>query len=77
MFVVEKCLSNHIKEYDSYSISTDGGTWYPPQACHFLKLNHHLYSSFENSQIERTTQYIKDRTETFDDYFPCIIKMVV
>jgi len=23
------------------------------------------------SIIERTTQYIKDRTESFDDYFPC------
>jgi putative transposase len=21
--------------------------------------------------IERTIQYIKDRTESFDDYFPC------
>ncbi|MGD9534578.1 MAG: hypothetical protein AB7V56_12525 [Candidatus Nitrosocosmicus sp.] len=21
--------------------------------------------------IERTMQYIKDRTESFDDYFPC------
>ncbi|HXT84669.1 MAG TPA: hypothetical protein VN704_10150 [Verrucomicrobiae bacterium] len=28
-------------------------------------------SSFEKSIIERTMQYIKDRTERFDDYFPC------
>ncbi|HXS60914.1 MAG TPA: hypothetical protein VN703_08910, partial [Candidatus Sulfopaludibacter sp.] len=28
-------------------------------------------SSFKKSIIERTMQYIKDRTETFDDYFPC------
>ncbi len=27
--------------------------------------------SFEKSLIERTMQYIKDRTECFDDYFPC------
>ena len=47
-----------------------GGTWYP-QACRFLKLNHHLHSSFEKSIIERTMQYIKDRIESFDDYFPC------
>ena len=26
---------------------------------------------FEKSIIERTMQYIKDRTECFDDYFPC------
>jgi hypothetical protein len=42
------------------------------QACRFLKLNHHLHSYYEKSIIERTIQYIKDRTkEGFDDYFPC------
>ena len=31
-----------------------------------------MHSSFEKSiMIERTIQYIKDRTEGFDDYFPC------
>ena len=30
------------------------------------------YSSYEKSIIvERTMQYIKDRTEGFDDYLPC------
>ena len=43
-------------------------------ACRFLKLKHHIHSSFEKSLIERTMQYIKDRTEGFDDYFPCKIK---
>jgi putative transposase len=45
-------------------VSTDGnGTWYP-QACRFLRLSHHhLHSPFEKSVIERTVQYIKDRTE--------------
>jgi putative transposase len=71
MFVAERFLSNLLKEYGSHPISTDGGTWYPPQACQFLKLKHHLHSSFEKSIIERTIQYIKDRTEGFDDYFPC------
>jgi len=53
------------------TVSTDGGTWYP-QACQFLKLNHHLHSPFEKSIIERTMQYVKDRTtECFDDYFLC------
>jgi hypothetical protein len=36
-----------------------------------MKLKHHLHSSFEKSVIERTMQYLKDRTESFDDYFPC------
>jgi putative transposase len=73
MFVTERFLSNVIKEYGKHPVSTDGGTWYP-QACRFLKLVHHLYSFVykdEKSIIERTMQYIKDRTEYFDDYFPC------
>jgi putative transposase len=70
MFVAERFLSNLIKDYDKHPVSTDGGTWYP-QACQFLKLNHHIHTSFEKSIIERTMQYIKDRTEYFDDYFPC------
>jgi len=32
------------------------------------KTSHH--SPLEKSLIERTIQYIKDRTECFDDYFP-------
>jgi putative transposase len=44
--------------------------WYP-QACKFLKIDHHLHFSYKKSIIERTMQYIKDRTENFDDYFPC------
>src|ERR687891_61469 len=62
------------KEYLSkdgkHPVSTDGGTWYP-QACRFLKIKHRLHSSYEKSIIERTIQSIKDRTESFDDYFPC------
>jgi putative transposase len=70
MFVAERFLSHIVKEYGQHSISTDGGTWYP-QACKFLKVEHHIHSPFEKSIIERTMQYIKDRTESFDDYFPC------
>jgi hypothetical protein len=48
-----------------------GGTWYL-YAFKFLKLRHPLHSTYEKSIIERTIQYIKDRTECFDDdYFPC------
>ena len=42
-----------------------------PQACEFLKLQHHLHSPYEKSSIERAVQYLKDRAESFDDYFPC------
>ncbi|MGD9533910.1 MAG: hypothetical protein AB7V56_09100 [Candidatus Nitrosocosmicus sp.] len=54
-----------------YPVSTDGErTWYP-MACQFLRLDHHVHSPLEKSRIERTIQYINDRTESFDDYFPC------
>ena len=70
MFVADRFISDLVMTYGKHDISTDGGTWYP-QACRFLKLNHHTHSSLEKSLIERTIQYIKDRTECFDDYFPC------
>ena len=70
MLLAERFLSNLLEEHGEHPVSTDGGTWYP-QACRFLKLKHHLHSPFEKSLIERTIQYIKDRTESFDDYFPC------
>ena len=63
MFVAERFLSQAINKYGLHSVSSlDGGTWYP-QACRFLKINHHIHSSFEKSLIERTMQYIKDRTK--------------
>jgi hypothetical protein len=30
---------------------------------------HHIHSSYEKSIIERTIHYIKDETESVDDYF--------
>src|ERR671921_469456 len=66
-FIIDETL---IKRYGKHNISTDGGTWYP-QACRFLNIEQHNHSSIEKSFIERTIQYIKDRTECFDDYFPC------
>ena len=70
MFVAERFIGDLVKRHGQHPISTDGGTWYP-QACKFLKLDHHIHSPFEKSLIERRIQYIKDRTESFDDYFPC------
>jgi len=70
MFVAERFLAGIVEKYGQHAVSTDGGTWYP-QACEFLKINYHIHSPFEKSIIERTMQCIKDRTESFDDYFPC------
>ena len=73
MFVaIERFISKLVITCGSHPIvSTDSdGTRYP-QACRFLKLPHHLHNSFD-MLVERTMQYIKDRTrESFDDYFPC------
>jgi putative transposase len=63
MCVTEHFLSDIVDKYGEFPVSTaDGGTWYP-QACKFLKLKHHLHSFLEKSIIERTMEYIKDRTE--------------
>ena len=70
MFVAERFIRGLVKMYGKHPISTDGGTWYP-MASRFLHLDHHIHSYYEKSIIERTMQYIKDRTEGFDDYFPC------
>jgi len=69
MFVAERFLSQVVNKFVLYSVSSDGGTWYP-QVCRFLKINHYIRSSFDKSLIERTIQHIKDRDESFDDYFP-------
>jgi putative transposase len=68
MFVAERFILNLVKRYGEHPVSTDSGTWYP-LACRFLRLHHHIHSPYEKSIIERTVQYIKYRTEGFDDYF--------
>ena len=74
MFVAERFIGGGLfKINGKHPVSTDGGTWYPI-ACRFLGLEHHDHSSYEKSIIERTMQYIKDRTESVDDYFPCRLK---
>lgn len=71
MLIAEAFLKTLVKVYGKHPVYSDGGTWYP-QACNFLGLVHRLHSPFEKSIIERVIQYFKDRTECFDDYYPCI-----
>ena len=60
--VAERFIAYLIDKYDKHPISKDGGTWYyPPQACQFLQLDHHIHSFYEASLIGRTMQYIKDK----------------
>jgi putative transposase len=71
MLIAERFITGLVRNHGKHLVSTDGDrTWYP-QACRFLHLKHHIHSSFEKSLIEGTMQYIRDRTEGFDDYFPC------
>ncbi|HET9807515.1 MAG TPA: hypothetical protein VFP49_11440, partial [Nitrososphaeraceae archaeon] len=71
MFVAENFIRSLVDKYGRHTtVYTDGGTWYP-QTCTFLHLKHRLHSSLEKSLIERMMQYFKDRTESFDDYYPC------
>jgi putative transposase len=51
-------------------ILTDGAHWYN-DACRWLRLPHHLYGTRLKNLMERFIQQIKDRTECFDDHFPC------
>jgi hypothetical protein len=60
MFIAARFISNLVKRYGEQPVSTDGGTLYPPQACKFLRIKHHLHhSAFEEKSIikrERTIQ---------------------
>ena len=71
MFVAENFIRSLVDKYGKHTVYTDGGTWYS-QACTFLHLKNRLHSHLEKSLIERVMQYFKDRTESFDDYYPCI-----
>jgi putative transposase len=70
MFVAERFISGLVQIYGEHPVSTDGGTR-NPQVGRFLRIKHHIHSPLGKSLIERTIQYIKDRTECSDDYFPC------
>ena len=62
-----------VRDCGKHPVFTYGG--YYPQACRFLKLNDHIHPSYEKSVIERIIHYIKDRTESFDDYFSPLDKI--
>ncbi len=59
-----------LEQYGGHAVSTDDGIQYPI-TCRFLNIISHFILPYEKSIIERTMQYIKDKTECFDDYFPC------
>jgi putative transposase len=70
MLVAESSLRSLVKLYGKHIVYSDIGTWYP-EACVSPGLKHRLHSSYEKSIIERVMEeYVKDRTENFDDNYP-------
>jgi len=71
MLVTGAFLRSLVKQYGRRIVYSDGGPWYP-EACRTLGLEHRLHSPYEKSIIGRMMEYAKDRTECFDDYYPCV-----
>jgi putative transposase len=71
MLLAEQFISSLVGIHGhQHPVSTDG--WRSlVSTSFFLRFHHHIHSSNEKSIIERMIKYIKDRTECFDDYFPC------
>ncbi len=70
MIVSESLLRPLIKIYGKKTVYSDRGTRYP-EACISLGLEHRLHSPYEKNTVERTIEYLKDRTDAYDDY-PCM-----
>ena len=70
MLVTEHFLYSLVEKYGRHIVYSDGGSWYP-EACTSLGLEHRLHSPYEKSILERAIEYVKDRTEQFDDCYPC------
>jgi putative transposase len=70
ILVAQLFIKSLVQKYGKHAVYSDGGTWYP-EACRALGLEHRLHSPYEKSLIERANQYLKDRIEEFDDYYPC------
>ncbi|MEM4311554.1 MAG: hypothetical protein QXX95_04125 [Nitrososphaerales archaeon] len=65
-----RTFSKDIRHYGKHPVYTDGALWYQ-EACKSLGLEHRLLYEDYKSFIERAIQYFKDRTESFDDCYPC------
>jgi transposase-like protein len=70
IFVYYQFFKELRNRYDRKPIFTDGAKWYN-DACKWLRLKHQVYGTKLKNLMERFIQHIKDRTECFDDHFPC------
>jgi putative transposase len=70
IFVCYQFFKQLRNRYGKKPVFTDGARWYN-DACKWLRLPHHVYGTELKNIMERFIQHIKDRTECFDDHFPC------
>ena len=70
IFVCYQFFRRLKNRYGRKPVFTDGARWYN-DVCKWLRLNHQVYDSELKNLMERFVQQIKDRTECFDDHFPC------
>ena len=70
IFVCYQFFKQLRDRYGRKPILTDGAHWYN-DACRWLRLKHQVYGTELKNIMERFVQQIKDRTECFDDHFPC------
>ena len=61
MFIAERFIADLVRIHRKHPVSTDGGTWYP-QACRFLKVNHHIVFLF-GEKLDRKNDAVTSRTE--------------
>jgi putative transposase len=58
-----------VHKYSRVPIYTDGAGWHA-DACRWAGVEHVVYDRPLRNLMERMIQYVKDRTEAFDDPFP-------
>jgi putative transposase len=76
IFVCYQFFRQLRNRYGRKPIYTDAARWYN-DACKWLGLKHQVYDNgLLKNLMERFVQQIKDRTECFDDHFPCRNRIV-
>jgi putative transposase len=70
IFVCYQFFKQLRSKFGRKPILTDGARWYI-DACRWLGLQHYVYGTDLKNKMERFVQKIKDRTECFDNNFPC------
>lgn len=66
----ELFLRRLVERHGRHPVYTDGAPWYP-EACMAVGLPHRPLTPRLKGVLERAIQRLKDRTEGFDDHFPC------